>query len=61
MLSFNWYFPSERFQRTLMLKPAFALVSMKMTFKSLDLPSPSSMDTCLQPDASKRAGMEGQW
>lgn len=32
---------------TLMLRPAFALVSMKCTLHSLALPSPSSIDTCL--------------
>jgi len=33
-----------------MLKPAFALVSMNMTFKSRALASPSSTDTCLCND-----------
>lgn len=33
---------------TLMLKPAFALVSMNMTFNSFALLSPSSVDTCLR-------------
>lgn len=32
---------------TLMLSPAFADVSMKFTFSSRALASPSSMDTCL--------------
>ena len=31
-----------------MLKPAFALVSMKMTLRSRAFESPSSMETCLQ-------------
>ncbi len=33
---------------TLMLSPAFADVSMKFTFSSRALASPSSMDTCLR-------------
>ena len=32
---------------TLILNPAFALVSMNMTPKSRDLASPSSIETCL--------------
>lgn len=35
-----------------MLKPALALVSMNMTLNSRALASPSSMDTCLQTEAS---------
>ena len=38
--------------RTLMLKPAFALVSMNMTLKSRAFASPSSIDTCLRADDS---------
>jgi hypothetical protein len=38
---------------TLMLNPAFALVSMNMTLSSLDLLSPSSVDTCLQQARQK--------
>jgi hypothetical protein len=33
---------------TFMLKPALALVSMKITPKSRDFESPSSIDTCLR-------------
>ena len=40
-------------QRTLMLKPAFALVSMNMTLKSRAFASPSSMDTCLQTPVTR--------
>ena len=36
--------------RTLMLKPALALVSMNMTLYSRALASPSSIDTCLSPE-----------
>ena len=36
---------------TLMLKPAFALVSMNMTLNSRALASPSSIDTCLHVKA----------
>ncbi len=37
-----------------MLKPALALVSMKMTWRSLDLASPSSIDTCLHGSSYDR-------
>lgn len=37
----------DGFEQTLMLKPAFALVSMNITLNSRALASPSSIDTCL--------------
>ena len=40
---------------TLMLKPAFALVSMNMTLNSRALASPSSMETCLHTIACSSA------
>ena len=42
-------------ERTLILKPAFALVSMNMTLKSRALASPSSMDTCLRAPQTRSA------
>jgi len=45
LIGSKWRAPHQNL--TLMLKPAFALVSMNMTFNSFALLSPSSVDTCL--------------
>jgi len=48
-----------RRRRTLMLNPAFALVSMKLTASSRALASPSSSDTCLRGRESWGCGGPG--
>ena len=48
ILIFIKYLWHRRERFTFILKPAFALASINMTFSSRDFASPSSVETCLK-------------